>query len=282
MTFAASPPATGLERRAVPGAVTAESVLLAGAAIQLALLPPTILALLTDARLLNGINIWIKPIKFELSMSLNMLTILVLLGAAAPALSGRRLVRWSALAIAAASTFEIAYIATQAARGVGSHYNVGTPIEQLGYGLMGVGAVTMVTGAFLIGLAILRAKPLPGREGLRLGAAYGLMLGAGLTLVTASVLSVGIDGPGHWVGGVKTDVGGLPIVGWSTTGGDLRVPHFFATHLTQALPVLGFAADRLGSRRPQLWIAAGSAAGTALVALTFVQALAERPFLPLG
>ncbi len=271
-----------LDRHAAAHAVTTERILLAGAAIQLALLPPTILAYLVDERLLNGISIWIKPIKFELSMGLNMLTILLLLGAVATAVRETRLVRWSALAVAAASTFEIAYIATQAARGVGSHYNVGTPVEAAGYTLMGIGAVTMVGGAFLIGLAILRAGPSPGREGFRLGAAAGLMLGAVLTLLTASVLSAGIDGRGHWVGGIKSDVGGLPLVGWSTTGGDLRVPHFFATHLTQALPLLGFAADRVGARRPAIWVAAGSVVGIAVVAFTFLQALARQPFLAWG
>jgi hypothetical protein len=259
--------------------VTTDRILLAGAAIQLAFLPPTVLAYLADDRLLNGISVWIKPLKFEFSMSLNLLTILVVLSAVAPAVRELRLVRWSALAVAAASTFEIAYIAVQAARGVGSHYNVGTPVEALGYTLMGVGAVVMVGGAFLIGLAILRSTLLPGREGFRLGAAAGLMLGAALTLLTASVLSAGFDGPGHWVGGVRTDAGGLPIVGWSTTGGDLRVPHFFATHLAQALPLLGFAADRLGARRPEVWIVAGGVAGTVVVALTFLQAIAGRPLL---
>jgi hypothetical protein len=147
---------------------------------------------------------------------------------------------------------------------------------------MGVGAVAMVAGAFLIGAALLRAAPERGREGSRLGAAWGLMLGAALTLATAGVLSAGFDGPGHWVGGVRTDVGGLPLVGWSTTGGDLRVPHFFATHLTQAIPAVGFAADKLGARRPGIWVAAAAAAGAAAVALTFLQAIAGRPFLALG
>ncbi len=105
------------------------------------------------------------------------------------------------------------------------------------------------------------------------------MLGALLTLITAGVLSMGVDGPGHWVGGDRTDATGLFLTGWSTTGGDLRVPHFFATHLTQAIPLAGLIADRSGAHHPGLWVAAVAAAGTGVVAFTFLQALSGQPFL---
>ena len=80
------------------------------------------------------------------------------------------------------------------------------------------------------------------------------------------------QGTGHWVGGVPTDAGGLPLFGWSRTGGDLRVPHFFATHVMQALPLLGLAADRLAPRRavPLVW--AGVGVSLLVVAATFAQA----------
>ncbi|MGL4242907.1 MAG: hypothetical protein ACRCTI_17480 [Beijerinckiaceae bacterium] len=282
MTAVAFSQSTGPLPRDLGAPVSTDRILLAGVAIQLAFLLPTIGALLIETRQLNGINLWIKPLKFELSMGLNLLTLFVLLRALPVADRDRRFIRWSALAVAAASTFEIAYIALQAARGVGSHYNVGTWFEALGYQLMGIGAVTMVLGAFLIGLAIRRSAPQPGRDGFHLGAWSGLVAGSVLTLVTAGVLSAGIDGPGHWIGGVRSDATGLPITGWSTTGGDLRVPHFFATHLAQALPVLGFIVDRLRLPAPRWWIATGAAIGVVVVALTFAQALAGRPFLVAG
>ncbi len=146
--------------RPVSGHAT-DRILLAGAAIQVALVPPTVVALFIDDRTLNGIGIWVKPLKFELSLTLNMLTILLLLVAAAPNMRATDLVRRCALVIAAASTFEIAYIAMQAARGVGSHFNVATPLARIGYGLMGVGAVAMVVAGFVIGWAMLRSGRSP-------------------------------------------------------------------------------------------------------------------------
>jgi hypothetical protein len=282
MTTVTSSPFAGTFHQDSRVPVSADSILLAGAAIQIAFILPTVGAMLIETRQLNGINIWIKPLKFELSMALNLLTLFVLLRTLPVVDRDTRFIRWSAVAVAAASTFEIVYIALQAARGVGSHYNVGTRLEALGYQLMGVGAVTMVLGAFLIGIAIRRSSPQHGREGLHLGAWSGLVLGSVLTFVTAGVLSAGIDGPGHWVGGVKSDVAGLPLTGWSTTGGDLRVPHFFATHLAQALPLLGLAADRLRLPAPRRWIAMGAAVGGLVVALTFAQAIAGRPFIAPG
>lgn len=251
----------------------ARRTLLFAVAIQLALLVPSLLAAGLDERLFNGISVWSKPVKFQLSLSLMLLTLVVLL----PLAPAGRLVRWTCLAVAAAATFEIAYITLQAARGRASHFNVETPIEAALYQAMGVGAVTLVLGAFVIGAAIWRAGPAPGREGLRHGAAIGLMLGAALTLVTAGILSGGGEA-GHWVGGARTDAGGLALFGWSRTGGDLRVPHFFATHVMQALPLLGLAADRVAPRRaaPVVW--AGAGISVLVVVATFLQAQAGLPF----
>ena len=59
------------------------------------------------------------------------------------------------------------------------------------------------------------------RTGLWLSAVLGHIVGSVVTLLVTAPLAAGaIDGPGHWVGGLRTDATGLPILGRSTTGED--------------------------------------------------------------
>ena len=263
---------------ASPLAKRVEHTLLAALGIQVGFLVPSFAAYLIDERLLNDISVWSKPLKFQSSLSVMIGTLLLLLPVLRIEAITSRLARGAALTLPVSATLEIAYLTLQAARGRASHFNDSTQLEATLYPIMGVGALALVVCSFIFGWMIWwQSRPEIG-VGLRTGAAWGLMMSAVLTLVTAGVLSSGaIDGPGHWVGGIKTDAGGLFLVGWSRTGGDLRVPHFFATHIMQALPLLGLALDRFRpqSARAGAWI--GAVLSAAIVAATFVQALSGRP-----
>jgi hypothetical protein len=250
------------------------------ALIMLALLAPTLVAMMFDERQINGADVWMKPLHFQLSIFIHFAALVVLLPLIEPAGRTSRLIRWSMTAAATAAVCEIGYIMLQAARGRASHFNASTPIETVMYPLMGIGATIIVIGSFLVGMQIWRRGRADIGAGLRLGAILGLTLGSAATLIIAGTMSSGlIDGPGHWIGGVHSDANGLPFLGWSTTGGDLRAPHFFATHGMQALPVAGFLADRLfGSQaRRAVWAATGLWA--LLVATTFAIALTGTPLL---
>lgn len=263
--------------------LTPTTALVIGIGFQLALLVPSVIALAIDPRTLNDISVWVKPIKFQVSLSLHLFTLALLLPLISSALGDSRLVRVSVAISVIASTYETIYITFQSARGVASHYNIATPIESVMYSLMGIGAVALVVGAFGIGLAIARSPaPSNATKGLHIGAATGLMVGAVATLITAAVLSTGVAATGHWIGGELSDANGLPLVGWSTTGGDLRVAHFFATHLMQALPIVGLLADRFVPGRARLIVILAMLIGIAIVAATFVQALAGQPLIALS
>jgi hypothetical protein len=250
------------------------------AAIIAVLAIPTLAALLMDERQINGVSVWHKPLKFEASLVLHLVTLGLLATLFTFEASRQRFVRWAYQITAFASIAEIVYIVLQSARGRASHFNFATDFERTMYAIMGVGAVSIVIAAFAIGYALLNgANPSTGR-GLQVGGAWGLMLGAVMTLLTAGILSSGlIAGPSHWVGGIHGDAAGLPLTDWSTTGGDLRVPHFFATHIMQGLPLLGLMADRIFRRYATLIVGTGAAALISVVILTFVEAVTGIPFL---
>jgi hypothetical protein len=88
----------------------------------------------------------------------------------------------------------------------------------------------------------------------------------GQTLTTFGAHSVGVEDGGP----------GLPLVGWSTIGGDLRVAHFIGLHGLQVLPLLALALVRVprfraAQRRNLVWVAGLGYLG--LIGLTTWQAL---------
>lgn len=226
-----------------------------------------------DDRLFNGVSVWEKPAKFFLSLSLQMATLawgLALLPTAerqAPA------IRIASLITLAAAVGEVIYITFRAARGEASHFNETTTLAALLYMLMGVGAVTLTATTSFVGWRILRQAP---PSSLAFATGLGFML-AGL-LATLSGSYMGQHG-GHGVGGDLSDATGLPFFHWSTTGGDLRVAHFFALHIMQALPVLGFLFRDFSPLQARILISLGAVLWTGLTILTFFQALAGKPFI---
>lgn len=264
------------------GEQDAALTLWAGAAIMLALALPTLAAQAMDTRTLIGVSVWDKPLKFEISIAVHSITLALIVSRMTPQARASGLVRGAALVNVLAGIGEIAYILYQAGRGRASHFNFETPFEIVMYGLMGAGATAMVIATLVLGLKARKSLAPELGAGLKLAIVLGLTLGATLTLITAGLLSSGTLAPfGHWVGGVRSDENGLPFFGWSTTGGDLRVPHFFATHLMQALPLLGLAADRLAGRYSPSIVATGAVVGVGVVVATFAQAMMGMPFLAL-
>lgn len=272
----ALPSLPSVARPAILDAATRGQPLLATVAVLfLLMMLPSALALAVDPRTVNGISVWVKPLKFEVSLSVHALTLAWVLLLLPVVERARRTITILAAVFVAAAVFEIAYIVLQAARGQASHYNLATPLARLMYGLMGIGAVTMMIVTAWLGAIVLRRGE--GPRVLVLGAGLGLILGAVLGGLTGSYMAAQ---PGHWVGGIATDAGGLPIVGWSRTGGDLRVAHFAGLHAMQALPAAAWLAWRALAPRwqaPAVW---GAAALVSLATVAvFMQATAGKPLL---
>ena len=248
-----------------------------------------IAGLFADPRTITGAPAWLKPVKFGVSITLYSLTLTWMLSF----IRGRaRLVAvlgWTVLV-----TFGLEWVAilTQVARGTTSHFNVATPLDSALWGLMSTAIVVLWGANFIIaGLLLWQRFENPAFAwGLRLGLVLtiiGMGLGYLMTSPTAQQLAGWEAGESVTVVGAHTvgapDGGpGLPVVGWSTQGGDLRAPHFVGMHALQVIPFVGWLASRR-KRWPQarrvalVWTASGFYLG--VMGLLAWQALRGQPLI---
>jgi len=219
----------------------------------------TLAGLAFDPRVITGAPAWLKPAKFALSIGLYSLTLLWLLGY----IEGhRRLVRLIGNVIAVSFVVELTIIIMQVVRGTTSHFNVTSPLNDALYATMGVFIVAVWSMSLLAALLLLRQRlPDPAfawalRLGLLLaliGAAEGvLMTRPSATQQAALAAGRHVTAIGAHSVGVADGGPGLPITGWSTVGGELRVAHFAGLHALQLMPLIGWfiaRRKRLGCRQ---------------------------------
>lgn len=108
----------------------------------------------------------------------------------------------------------------------------------------------------------------------------GLLLTFALTLVTAGYMSGQLS---HHIGNGGAGQQGFPIMGWSRTGGNLRVAQFFATHAMHIMPAVGFVAIwMVPASAGRATVVGASFLYSAFVGLTLVEAVNGQPFKLLG
>ena len=278
----ARPPA-GDPASAAPGPWTlarlaADSPRYTALAVLLALaMLPLFAAFLLDGRLFQGINVWVKPLKFHAALVIYLLTLAAFARFASAELRSRPWWRWYERLVVLAVVLELIWIGGAAALGTASHYNESTPLATAVYSFMGVAAVLLTSASATLAWAIHRHPAGDLSAAVRTGLVWGLGLTLVLTLVTAQTLS-GMDS--HWVRGTPNDAAGLWLLGWSRDGGDLRAAHFLATHAMHAVPLVALICARLfgpSARAPVLFAALAYAG---FVAIVFVQALRGLPLIP--
>lgn len=257
--------------------LAADSPRYTGLAVLLALaMVPLFGAFLLDQRLFQGINVWIKPLKFHLALVIYLLTLAAFARFASPEIRGRPWWRWHERAVVVAVVLELIWIGGAAALGTASHYNESTPLATAVYSFMGVAAVVLTSASATLAWALHRHPAGDLSPAVRAGLVWGLGLTLLLTLVTAQTLS-SMDS--HWVRGTPNDAGGLWLLGWSRDGGDLRAAHFFATHAMHAVPLLALLCARFFGPEARAPVRLAALAYVGLVAATFIQALMGKPFL---
>ncbi|MGA5870892.1 hypothetical protein [Streptomyces cinereoruber] len=207
--------------------------------------------LAVDDRILVGAPIWAKPFKFSVSFVAYALSLAWMLSLLP---RGRRTGWWAGTVVAVASAVEMVLITLQVVRGTRSHFNQATPFDSAVFQIMGGTVVVLWLGTLAIALLLLRARILDRATTwvVRLSSLIALAGAAvGFLMVRPTPEQLASDDPpivgAHSVG-VPDGGPSMPVTGWATTGGDLRVAHFFGMHALQLLPLALLALTALASR----------------------------------
>lgn len=207
--------------------------------------------LLLDGRTLNGEPVWLKPVKFSVSVGVYAFTLAWLISLLRERQRfARRLGTVSAVVLA----IEVVAVVGQAWRGRASHFNNLTELDANLYRLMGASIVVLWVASLVIAVLVLRqrfAEPSV-LWAIRIGiglALVGMTVAFMMTVPTAdqlAVLRAGDRPPMMGAHSVGTLDGGpgMPVTHWNLDGGDLRVPHFFGLHALQAMPLFALALRR--------------------------------------
>ncbi len=220
------------------------------AAIMAVLTVAALILRFVDAREVTGLNAWDKPLKFAISTVIYCVTWSWLIGQLT---RFERLARVAGTIIALTLGIELALITGAAAFGTTSHFNVSSPTSTVVWSIMGTSITVLWLATFVIS-ALLFFTPLGDGArtvAIRAGAAISL-LGLGLAYLMTGPTAAQLDDfqgiAGAHTVGLPDGEAGLPILGWSTVAGDLRIPHFIGMHALQAIPLVLIALELLSRR----------------------------------
>lgn len=222
-----------------------------------------LVGLVVDRQVITGAPAWLKPAKFAISLAIYAFTFLWLLTYVK---NHPKIVRWAAIITAIATAAEMLIIAAQVVRDRASHFNLATPLDEFLWSRMRDFIIALFLMNLVVAILLIRqALPNPVFAwGLRIGlilSLVGMLIGSLMTFpnpATLAAFDAGFGGT-HSIG-VPDGGPGLPIVGWSTEGGDVRAPHALGLHALQLIPLLAWCLGRprfnflaTGRRLALLW-----------------------------
>ncbi len=247
-----------------------------GALILMSLIPPTLIAMSLDNRTVFDVNVWMKPLKFEIALLVYLITLAWFAKWLPEGTTNRVWYRAFSITIVLCVIAEIIWIAGAASYGVKSHFNK-TPTMATIYGAMGILALTLTSSSLLYGILIWTNK----KSGLNLNLQRSISIGLILTFILTITVGFYIGAQmHHFIGGNLSDAEGLPIFGWARDGGDLRAAHFFATHAMHLIPIFGLMLSPVRSQHLSLvLIITFSICYVLFVSYIFIEALEGKPFV---
>lgn len=238
--------------------------------------------LLVDDRVLVGDPIWLKPFKFAVSIAVYAVTLAWMISLLR---KGKRIAQVMAWLTSVALFVEMVALVLQTVRGVPSHFNNTPGFDTLVFSVM-ADAIGVLWGAnVIVAILLMRQRVLDAPM------LWAIRIGMVLALVGMAVAFLMPPPTPEQLAQLKNDIEpamigahsigvpdggpGMPITGWSTIGGDLRVPHFVGIHAMQVLPLLAlllrrrFESDVVRTRLSLI----GGLCYAGLLALTLWQAL---------
>jgi hypothetical protein len=227
-----------------------------------------------DHRLLMGVNVWLKPMKFAISIGIFCWTMAWFMGYL-PLNNFTSILTWTMILT---MLIEMVCITVQAGRGVLSHFNIQTPMDGAIFGIMGI-AIGINTVA--VGMVAWLFFQESFASGTNLESAYLWAIRLGLIIfIVASLQGYLMGGRLQHGVGAPDGTSGLPFLNWSRSVGDLRVAHFIGLHAIQILPFWGFFfSQRLSPQKAIIAVIVLSTVYGAVCILALLQALAGLPLL---
>ncbi len=208
-----------------------------------------------DTRIVTGAFVWIKPIKFAVSIGIYAITFLWLLQFVDNRLLVIRIISW---VMTITLLIESIAIWLQAYRGESSHFNITSPFNSFLFSLMGISISVFWIAHLMFAYKILRTTNLNSllKECLLWGlfiSAYGMIIGFFMTVPRPEQLELMQQGvlkmSGGHTFGAEDGGPGISFFGWSTVAGDMRVPHFFGMHGLQYFSVVAILIFGLDAQR---------------------------------
>jgi len=185
----------------------------------------------TSTTTVNGINAFIKPFKFFLSIGIFCVT----MGWILHYLERPDKVRAYNIMAIIIFTYESFVITWQASNGRLSHFNTSSTLYFWLFQFMGIAIVILTLWTGHIGYLFFRKKewkiPMTYVWGIRMGIFFFVLF----------ALEGGVMGSllRHTIGGEDSG-SGLPLVNWNRKHGDLRIAHFLGMHTLQLFPLFGY------------------------------------------
>lgn len=194
---------------------------------------------LLDDRILLGLNVWIKPLKFYISTGIYTLTVGFFITLYPYSNRKKHIIR---NVVSLSLLLEMIIVTLQAARGIQSHYNRSNALDGILFGIMGILIAINVLIMILFAIDTIRLK-------LRTTKAiqWSILMGWLIIIFGSWVGGQMIGQMAHNVG-VQDGGEGLPLLNWSTIAGDLRVAHFFGLHGLQIIPLFAYLLYRYWQR----------------------------------